>query len=179
MLATAVSALALAAGTNAAAAAPTTAPSAWVHTVCASVVAWDRHITTRAASLHSLNGHDVPGVKRKLVAFLAGVVSDTQALISTVDAAGAPSIPNGAAAAKALHQGLAQTKSFFALDVTKAQKLPVSPAGKFAAGATALGRSIDVQAQKIGKTFSSLDKRFPSSALDKAFKTDAACSSLK
>jgi hypothetical protein len=176
--ASAAAALAIAAGAGPAPAARQTSPRAWTHTVCTSVVAWDKNITKRAAGLSKVNGRDVAGVKAKLVAFLSGVVTDTQALISTIDKAGTPSGPHGADTARALHRGLAQTKKFFALDVAKAKKLPTKPRSKFAAGAGALGSSIDTQGSKIGAIFSQLAKKYPSPAFDKALKSDPACKAL-
>lgn len=177
-IAACAAALSIAAGATATPAARQTSPTAWAHTVCTSVVAWNKNITKRAAGLSGVNGRDVAGVKTKLVAFLSGVVTDTQTLISTIDKAGTPSGPHGADTARALHQGLSQTKSFFALDVAKAKKLPTKPAAKFAAGAGALGRSIDAQGSKIGTIFSQLAKKYPSPALDKAMKTDPSCKAL-
>jgi hypothetical protein len=152
-----------------------TAPSAWTHAICTSIAAWERQVTKRAGGLQSLNSAGAAKVKKKLVAFLGGVVTDTQTLINSVKKAGTPAIPHGADAAGAVQRGLLQTKVFFARDLAQAKKLPVKPVSKFAAGASRLGASLDAQGTKVAAIFDSLDKRYPSIALAKAMKRDPAC----
>lgn len=176
LLVAATAALALAASTPAA---PRTSPNAWAHVVCSSVGTWEKSISTRAGALNKLKGTDLSAVKQALVTFLGGVVADTQTVLAMLDKAGSPSIPNGAAAARALHSGFARAKAFYLQDLAKAKALPVKPATKLLAGETALGKAINVQNTQLLTIFGSLKTRYPSKALGQAFKTDPACGAIR
>ena len=155
-----------------------TDPRAWATQVCSSVGAWQKQLEKRSAALSHVRAGDLPGLKRQLVSFLSGVVGDTDVLVAAVDRAGAPSVPHGSNIQRLLHDGFAQTRSYFVEDVAAAKLLPVSSPSRFAAGAAALGKSIDRQGKLIGASFDSIDKRYGSTQLDGAMKPVAACAAL-
>jgi hypothetical protein len=151
---------------------------AWATQVCSSVGAWQKQLQRRSAALNHVKAGDLPGLKRQLVSFLSGVVGDTDVLVTAVDRAGAPSVPHGSDIQRLLHDGFAQTRSYFVEDVATAKLLPVSSPSKFAAGAAALGKAIGRQGNLIGAAFDRIDKRYGSTQLDGAIKPVAACAAL-
>lgn len=155
-----------------------TAPRAWATKVCSAVSTWQKHLQRRSGALNHVSGGDLPGLRRKLVAFLSGVVSDTNVLVRAVDRAGAPSVPHGVAIQRQLHNGFAQTRSFFAKDVVTAKALPVGSPVKFASGANALAKAIGRQGSQITVSFERIQTKYGSTKLHGAMKPIAACSAL-
>jgi hypothetical protein len=154
-----------------------TEPRAWAQQVCASVGTWQKQLQRRSAALNHVKAGDLRGLRSKLVTFLNGVVTDTDVLIASVDRAGAPSVAHGPDIQRLLHEGFAQTRAYFAEDVVAAKALPVGSPAKFAAGATALGKSIDRQGKLISAAFDKIDKQYGSTQLDGAMALPA-CSAL-
>jgi hypothetical protein len=155
-----------------------TEPRAWASQVCSSVGVWQKKLQRRSATLSHVKAGDLPGLKRQLVTFLSGVVGDTDVLVSSVDRAGTPSVPHGTQIQRLLHEGFAQTRSYFVEDVATAKTLPVASPSKFAAGAAALGKAIGRQGNLIGAAFDKIDRQYGSTQLDGAMKPVAACAAL-
>lgn len=155
-----------------------TAPRTWATKVCASVGTWQKHLQRRSAALNHVNGNDLPGLRQKLVAFLSGVVSDTDVLVRAVDRAGTPAVPHGADIQRKLHDAFVQTRSYFAKDAVTAKALPLASPLKFAAGANALAKAIGRQGTLIGSAFQRIQKQYGSAKLNGAMKPIAACTAL-
>jgi len=159
-------------------AAAQTAPRVWAGKVCSAFGTWQKQITRRSASFAKLNGTSLPAIRKQLAGFFAGIVTDTDALVTAVDRAGTPAVPHGADIRRTFHSALVKTRTLFAADVQRAKRLPVDSPTAFTTGVSALGKALTTQGAAIAKAFSGIEKQFGSTQLTGAMRPIAACSSL-
>jgi hypothetical protein len=178
LIAVLVLASVFAAGTSARPAARGISANAWVTQVCTAITTWKGHVVKRSTAVSKSNPTSLTQLHAALVSFLTGIVADTDRMIAATDAAGTPSVSHGKEVASALHSGLAKLRGYFAQDLSKAKKLSRTNPQKFSAGATALSAALSKQSDQIVASFDAIDKKYPSSELDRALKTAPACRGL-
>jgi hypothetical protein len=125
-----------------------------------------------------LNGSDLQQIKTQFVNFLSGALASTNTMISGVQAAGAPSVPNGRAISQGLVSGLQGIQTAFVQAQTQAQALPADNPTALNNGAQQLIASLKNEGNQVKTSLNSLDQRYPSADLDAALKNQAACQSL-
>ncbi len=176
--------LVLALSSVAAGAAQNASPKRWVSVFCGSVVTWEKTVKTDTTKLdNTLAGLgkggkvDIPGVKKKLVGFLKGVVHSTDTMIKQIKAVGAPDVKNGSKIQSGVLSAFGQLRKAFDDARKSAEKLPTGSAKTFSTKALALAKTIQSSANRIGVAFSALDK-YSTKPLNDAAKKDPACSKL-
>jgi hypothetical protein len=129
-------------------------------------------------AVSGLSGSDLPQIKTQFVNFLGGAVASTNTMISGVQAAGAPSVPNGRAISQGLVSGLQGIQTAFVQAQTQAQALPADNPTALSSGAQGLANTLENAGNQAKTSLNSLDQRYPSADLDAALKNQAACQSL-
>jgi hypothetical protein len=99
-------------------------------------------------------------------------------MISGVQSAGAPAVPNGHPLAQGLIAALQEVHMTFVQVQTQAQQLPVDNPTTFVAQAQALDTSLADAGSQVKSSLNGLSRRYSSANLNAAFKNQAACQSL-
>ena len=151
----------------------------WAGQVCGRITTWVNQLQSSSNNAVSgLNGTNLQQIKTQFVNFLGGAVSSTNVMISGVQAAGAPAVPNGRAIAQGLVSGLQGIQSAFVQAQTQAQALPADNPTALSSGAQGLATSLENAGNQVKTSLNSLDQRYPSTELDAALRNQAACQSL-
>ena len=152
----------------------------WASRVCGTVTAWISDLQRSSNDLKSAESGASNLVQAKilLLNFLSGAVASTNSMISGIQSAGTPAVPNGGALAHGLVAALQGVQTNFVRVQTQAQQLPVENPTTFVAQAQALGTSLDNAGSQVKSNLNDLSRRYSSSDLDAAFKNQAACQSL-
>ena len=152
----------------------------WASQVCGRITTWVNQLQSSSnGAVSGLNGSNLPQIKAQFVSFLGGAVASTNTMISGVQAAGAPAVPNGQAIAQGLVSGLQGIQSAFVQAQTQAQALPADNATALSNGAQGLATSLENAGNQVKTSLNSLDQRYPSTELDAALRNQAACQSLR
>jgi hypothetical protein len=153
--------------------------SQWANQVCGKITTWVNQLQSSSNNAVSgLNGSNLQQIKTQFVNFLGGAVASTNTMISGVQTAGTPSVPNGRAISQGLVSGLQGIQSAFVQAQAQAQALPADNPTALSNGAQGLANSLENAGNQVKTSLNSLDQRYPSSELDAALKNQAACQSL-
>jgi hypothetical protein len=153
--------------------------SRWAGEVCGRITTWVNQLQSSSNSAVSgLSGTNLQQIKSQFVNFLGGAVTSTNTMISGVQAAGAPAVPNGRAIAQGLVSGLQGIQSAFVQAQSQAQALPADNATALNNGAQALTTTLQNAGNQVKTSLNSLDQRYPSAELDAALRNQAACQPL-
>jgi hypothetical protein len=151
----------------------------WANQVCGRITTWVNQLQSASNNAVSgLNGSDLPAIKTQFVNFLGGAVASTNTMISGVQAAGAPSVPNGRAISQGLVGGLQGIQTAFVQAQNQAQALPADNPTALSKGAQGLATSLETAGNQVKTSLNNLDQRYPSNELDAALKNQAACQPL-
>jgi hypothetical protein len=151
----------------------------WANQVCGRITTWVNELQSSSNNAVSgLTGTNLPQIKAQFVNFLGGAVASTNTMISGVQAAGAPAVPNGQAISQGLVTGLQGIQSAFVQAQTQAQALPADNPKALSSGAQGLATSLENAGNQAKTSLNSLDQRYPSTELDAALRNQAACQSL-
>jgi hypothetical protein len=147
--------------------------------VCGRITTWVNQLQTSSTSAASgFNGRDLQQIKSQYVNFLGGAVASTNTMISGVQAAGTPAVPNGRAFAEGLVGGLQSIQSAFVQAQNQAQALPADNATALNNAAQALTTSLQNAGNQVKTSLNSLNQRYPSTELEAALRNQAACQPL-
>lgn len=153
--------------------------SQWANQVCGRITTWVNQLQTSSTSAASgFKGRDLQQIKSQYVNFLGGAVASTNTMISGVEAAGTPAVPNGRAFAQGLVGGLQSIQSAFVQAQSQAQALPADNATALNNAAQALTSSLQNAGNQVKTSLNSLSQRYPSAELEAALRNQAACQSL-
>ncbi len=158
-------------------------PEKWISTFCGSVVTWEQTVKGSAGKLEGLLGQlgtsgklDLKSLRGQMVGFLGGIVSATDALRSSIKAAGAPDVKDGTKIEEVVDSAFAKLSAEFEAAKKRAESLPTKDALAFASQAKALGSAIESSSNSIGSAFA-LGK-YETPELDKAAKNNPTCQKL-
>jgi hypothetical protein len=153
----------------------------WASRVCGRVTAWISDVQSSSNDLKSAEKAATSLVQAKtvLLSFLSGAVTSTNSMISGIQSAGVPAVPNGRDLAQRLVSALQEVQTTFVQVQTQARDLPVDNPTTFVAQAQALGSSLDSAGSQVKSNLNGLSRKYSSSDLNAAFKNQAACQSLK
>jgi hypothetical protein len=153
--------------------------SSWTHKVCQSLSRWETKVKSLSSSVSKqVQGEStIAGIRTLLTQFLQKVVDSTSQLVRQMDAAGTPKVDQGKAVAQFFHDGLTQLKNLFAQSQQAVKGLPNNPRA-FATRAESVGRQIDNGGKQIQGVFNDAQTRFHIPAIDAAFSSDPACTSI-
>ncbi len=153
---------------------------AWAGEVCGAVGSWLTGINDLGAQL----GTDVQGMadleegRDLLVTFMEDVVGLTDAMLGSVEGAGAPDIERGDELAADLLAALQPVKTTFEEAVVEAQNLPTDDPETFSAAATELGNSITGSQGEFQTQFDALQEEYDSPEINAAFESVPACADV-
>ena len=147
--------------------------------MCQALSKWETNVKSlsRRVSNQVQGQSSIAGIRKVLSQFLQKVVDSTNKLVKQMDAAGTPKVEQGKAVAQFFHDGLTQLKNLFAKSQQAVKGLPNDPQA-FATQAEALGTQIDNGGKQIQSVFNDAQARFNIPAIDAAFSSDPACTSI-
>jgi hypothetical protein len=153
-----------------------TTPSAYVSEVCAAVGTWLRSLDSSSAQIgrQLAYGTTPTRAKQAFEELMASSVTDSERLVSGLQAAGTPEVPEGHKIATALVGSVQQTSAALRGVQVQVKELPVNDRNAFRSGVSRIGSSVQSSAQSISSGLASLH----SPALQKAAGRSAACKSL-
>jgi hypothetical protein len=159
-------------------------PKKWISVFCGSVVSWEQTVKSNTSKLDktfstlSKTGKaDVPTVKGKLVKYLNGIVTSTNAMVADIKHVGAPNVKNGAKLQSAVLSAFALVQKAFNQTLSSAKKLPTNDAKAFQRQAIALAKTLQSDTSRIGAAFVPVQK-YSTKELNAAAKADPACAKL-
>jgi hypothetical protein len=159
-------------------------PKKWISVFCGSVLSWEQTVKSNTSKLDktfstlSKTGKaDVPTVKGKLVKYLNGIVTSTNAMVADIKHVGAPNVKNGAKLQSAVLSAFALVQKAFNQTLSAAKKLPTNDAKAFQRQAIALAKTLRSNTSRIGAAFVPVQK-YSTKELNAAAKADPACAKL-
>jgi hypothetical protein len=157
-----------------------TKPSVWAATVCGAVGTWTQGLKASSAQLSSgLGGEtDLKVVKARFVAFLENAERSSRMMVTTISAAGAPAVKDGAAIQSELVSGLKGAQASFTRAIARAKKLSATDPQAFSAGVQALGGDVQKELTAVGTKFNTLGDKYTDSTLNKATSEEPSCSKI-
>jgi hypothetical protein len=155
-------------------------PDVWAATVCGAVGTWTQGLKASSAQLSSgLSGEtDLKVVKARFVSFLETAETSSEAMVTTISAAGAPAVKDGAAIQNDLVTGLEAAQASFTHAVARAKKLSTTDPQAFATGVQALGSDVQKELTDVGTRFNTLGDKYDDTSLNKATSEEPACSMI-
>ncbi len=154
---------------------------AWAGSVCGAVGTWLDGINAKGDQLST----DVQGVteltagRDLLVQFMEDAVSLTDAMLSSVQSAGAPAVENGEQLSADLVAALNPVKTTFESALEQAKTLPTDDPEAFGTAADQLGQEITNSQSGFAASFDALQQKYDDPALNQAFADVPACSALR
>ena len=157
-----------------------TKPDVWAATVCGAVGTWTQGLKASSAQLSSgLGGTtDIKVVKARFIAFLVTAERSSGAMVTTIAAAGAPAVKDGAAIQKELVSGLDGAQESFTHAIERAKKLSTTDPQAFSTGVQALGGDVQKELTAVGTNFSTLGDKYTDTTLNKATSEEPACKKI-
>lgn len=141
--------------------------------VCTAINDWIASLTTQASSLSDVPTDPVAG-QDVMLTFLDAVIADTDALVSKIEALGAPDVADGEAANAALLTTLEQVRDLYQTLRDGVAGLDTSDPTAFATALTGLSTALSTGSSDIG---SALDE-FQTGDLATVFQGTPACAEL-
>ena len=148
--------------------------SAFVGAVCSAVRTWAQDINGRSGALNVASITDASQGKVAIQNFFAVAVSDTQGVVSQLQSAGVPSVPDGQSMSSALVSSFNRIEVALAQGQSQAAALPTDNAAAFQAAGQSLATSVKTTLSGIGSGVSGLK----SPELETAARSDPTCASL-
>jgi hypothetical protein len=140
---------------------------------CTAINDWITSITTRASGL-AVEQTDPAAGQGFMLEFLDGVITDTDAMITEVEALGVPDVEDGEAASTALLGALSQVRDLYQGLRDSVADLDTSDPTAFATALSELTTGLDSGSGDVG---SALDE-FQNGDLAAAFQATPACAEL-
>ena len=141
--------------------------------VCGALSDWVTDIQDRAAVItEGIDPGDAEAGKERLQEFIGDTVTSTEALITTVEDAGAPDTDGGEEAAEQIQGGLEQVKTILEQAQTQIADLPTDDPQAFGQGAQEIATSLQ---EATGEAASTIDSA-NSEELTEAFGKNEECS---
>jgi hypothetical protein len=157
-----------------------TKPSAWAATVCGAVSDWTARLQAEGARLSTGLGdtRDLKVVKTSLVAYLESAGRSSRTMVTTIGAAGAPAVKDGAAIQKELVSGLQGAQASFTRAIARAKKLSTTDPQTFAIGVQALGADVQQELTAVSGKVNTLGDKYDDPSLNKAISGEPSCSTI-
>jgi hypothetical protein len=136
--------------------------------------------TDGASAQDALSGQatDLTSAKAELVNFLDKIVSDTDAAVSAIKQAGAPSSTNGTKIADTFVKGVQAAGKLFASSKTEVDNLSTTDLAGFKTTVSDVSSSLTKGGNGIGKSFSGVSKLDKGGKLSLALKKEPTCAFL-
>jgi hypothetical protein len=180
LLVPALVATGLIAGSFGTAHAATVSPDTWAPKFCTAVVDYQTTISQDGDSLTSQleNVTDLASGRDQIESFLDDMVGAAKTAKRQIQAAGAPSTPNGGKIAARFAAGLDASAKVFAKARAEAAKLPTTTPEAFQIKGKQLGENLTAAGDELSKSFSGIGKLDKGKKLEAAVKAAPECASL-
>lgn len=159
------------------------APKKWISVFCGSVLTWEQTVKSNTSkldqtfsALSKAGNVSVPVAKARLVKYLNGIVTSTNAMVAEIKHVGPPNTKNGSKLQGAVLSAFAVVQKAFNESLASAKKLSTNPKA-FQRQALALAKTLQSSTSRIGAAFAPLQK-YSTKELDAAAKADPACKKL-
>lgn len=141
----------------------------WAKGFCGSFEAWIAEIQGASGSIgDSITPGDIQGAKDAIVGLFETASSETQSLIADLESGGTPDVDDGAALVDDLIGKFQDFDDAISAAKSDAEGLPVDDPTAFQSEVTTLVATFQTETTKVGESFSELDTKYPSPALNKA-----------
>jgi hypothetical protein len=180
LLVPALVATGLVAGSFGAAHAATVSPATWAPKFCTAVIDYQTTIAQDGESLTAQleNVTDLASGRDQIESFLGDMANAAKTAKRRIQAAGAPSTPNGGKIATMFAAGLDASAKAFAKVEAEAAKLPTSTPEAFKIKGKQLGEHLTTAGDALDKSFSGIGKLDKGKKLEAAVKAAPECESL-
>jgi hypothetical protein len=154
-------------------------PEEWSADVCGALSDWVADLNQRADEMQqaTADSGSIPDARDRIVEFLDTTVTRTDAMLQTVEDAGAPAVDDGEAIARDLREELAKIKPVFEDARESAEALPDDPEA-FVDAAQDLGSALAAGGGEVGGRLEATQEKYDSPELEKAFNEEPACQTL-
>lgn len=149
-------------------------PAAYVKSICSAIGPFEKDVQSRSSALNLSSLTSAAQGKSALHNFLNAVVSDTDAAVSKLKAAGTPNVKNGKAISTGIVSAFTQLRTALAGAASQASSLPTGSPAAFKTAAEKLGTDVRSSMSSIGASLGNLK----SADLEKAAAKEPACKSL-
>jgi len=155
--------------------------SIYTGSVCSALATWlDNLANASAVFANTTNTEpDLEKVRAQFVTFFGGAIDETDRMVTEVEDAGVPALPNGTKVSAAMLRELGEFKPLLVDAQGRARRLPVDKPGKFTKQAQMLGAGFRIETTKLETVFDLLGKRFKAPQLTRAAHADANCRQLQ
>jgi hypothetical protein len=151
--------------------------SQWVGQFCSSFGSYLTSLQTQSNNLQTQanNATDLQQGKTLLVNFINSAVSETNNLVSQLDALGPAPTKDGAAISQAIVGGIQQLGVAFSGAQAQAQALPTDDPTVFQNQAKAIDTSLSNASTQIGNNIKGAAQKYPTDNLQAQFNTNPTC----
>ena len=138
-----------------------TPPAEWVTSVCGALDDWQTSLQSKAQGLPAevLQADSAADAKTRIEGFLDEVVTETDAMIEKVDAAGKPAVDTGQRVSAAVRARLLRVKAAFESARAKVENVPTDNPLAFQQQLTQIGQELAAQGQALGDVLETADAR--------------------
>lgn len=147
--------------------------SDYVVAVCGAFQGYADSVKKRQGAF-TPTGSDIAAVKQSWLDFLDGMITDTQTLVTKIDAIGVPDVSDGQAAASALEADFSKLQSDLQQLRNQSADLPTTSPAAFTAAFRPLLTQFQTDLQGFGQDLN----QFSGGALDAAFSAAPECANL-
>jgi hypothetical protein len=147
--------------------------SEYVVAVCGAFQDYADAVKQRQGSF-TPTGSDIATVKQSWLDFLDGMITDTQALVTKIDALGVPDVSDGQAAASTLKADFSTLQSELQKLRDQSADLPTTSPAAFQAAFSPLLKQFQTDMQGFGQDLN----QFSGDALDQAFSAAPECTNV-
>jgi ElaB/YqjD/DUF883 family membrane-anchored ribosome-binding protein len=153
-------------------------PKEWAADVCGSLQEWQSTLEQKVQTLTGevVAAKDAEDAKKRISAFLTGVLADTERMLEALDEAGAPAVEDGEAIAEDLTVGLRQVQAAFQQARDSVVALPTDDTGDFQDELVVIGRDLQTRGEVIEEQLDEI--RTKDGELREAFEETPACREL-
>lgn len=144
----------------------------WAGDFCGSFTAWIGNIKDASSSVNSGGIDDIETAKTAIVDLFGTASSETQSLISDIDAAGVPDIPDGDQLVQDLQGKFQDFDDAILTAQSDAEALDTSDPATFQTNVTELITRFQTETKTVGDSFGELDAKYPSPEFQQALSSN-------
>jgi 3-deoxy-D-arabino-heptulosonate 7-phosphate (DAHP) synthase len=156
-------------------------PADYAKRVCSTLLTWRQAVASDSARLSrrlQARSLDVGAVKARYTEFFQAVVGRTDALLTQINAAGAPRVNNGVDYSRGLLTALRQARAGLADARVRFARLPATDLRSYAAGAATIRDQLGRVFLAVGAALDRLSRTNTDKSLNRAFDQQSECRSL-
>jgi hypothetical protein len=144
----------------------TVAPKVWASEFCSALNQWSLSSNAASASFRSTMAKeaDPATVKADTLSYLSGQQATAEKVVSAIDRAGVPGVPDGSKIANALRSAFSLYSSSVAAAATKLAQVSPQNAITLSSAIDAVGSAVDDATTKLGSSIARISKIYGNAA---------------